>query len=111
MEVVGHDTADLGYIPLAYSSERPHQLNHFHIARETIQHVLSASFGIDEARAPKDLQVAGRIRETQVGPRGKFLNAAHALGDVLQQLQSVGMAERLGHFSEASKDHLFWSGA
>jgi len=111
MEVVGHDTANLGYVSLAYSSERPHQVNHLVAAGEPVQHVLSASFCIDEARAPKDLQVSRGVGEAQVGPRGKFLNAAHALGDVLQQFQPVGVAERLRHFSQSGKDRLFRSGA
>ena len=110
MEVVGHDATDLGHVPLAHASERPHQLNHFRIAGEPIQHALSASFGIDEARTPKDLQVSRGVGEAQFGPRRKFLNAAHALGDVLQQFQPVGVTESLGHLGEAGQDHLFGFG-
>jgi hypothetical protein len=73
--------------------------------------VLSPTLGIDEARAPKDLQVARCVGEAQFGPRGKFLNATLALGDVLQQFKPVGVAERLGHFSQASKDRLLRSDA
>jgi hypothetical protein len=52
-----------------------------------------------------------RVGEAQIGPRGKFLDAAHALGDVLEQFQPVGVAERLGHFGEAGEYPLFRSGA
>jgi hypothetical protein len=111
MEVVGHDATDLGDVTLAYASERPHELNHLTIAGEPIQHLFSASFCIDEARAPKDLKMSRRVGEAQIGPRGKFLDAAHALGDVLEQFQPVGVAERLGHFGEAGEYPLFRSGA
>ena len=86
-------------------------VHHFGIAGEPIEHVLAATLGIDEARAPKDLQVARRVGEGQIGPRGKLLDAAHALGEVLQQFQPVSVAERLRHLGEACKDRLFRSGA
>ena len=73
--------------------------------------MLPATLGVDEARAPKDLQVARRVGEAQVGPRGKLFNAAHALGDVLQQFQPMGVAERVGHVSQGGKNRVFRSGA
>jgi hypothetical protein len=111
MEVVGHDATDLGYVTLAHTSERPYEVNHLIVASEPIQHVLSASFCIHKARAPKDLQVARGVGEAQVGPRGKLLDTAHALGDVFQQFQPVGVAKCLGHVSQAGKNRSFRSGA
>src|SRR5437870_1183526 len=36
MEIVGHDTIDLGYVSLAHASERPHQVNHLIVASEPV---------------------------------------------------------------------------
>ena len=73
--------------------------------------MLARRAGLDEARAPQDLQVARRVGEAQFGARRKLLDAALALGEVLQQLQPVSMAERLRHFGEAREDRLFRSAA
>ena len=70
--------------------------------------MLPATLGIDEACAPKNLQMSRRVGEAQVRPRRKFFDAALALRDVLQQLQPMRVTKRLGHLREAGEDCLLW---
>jgi len=49
------------------------------------------------------------VREAQLNPRGQILNAALALGKVLQDFQAVRMAKRTGHFRKALENRVFRS--
>jgi hypothetical protein len=111
VKVVGHDTADLSDIPFADTTESFDQRDHFGVAGEAIENVFAAALGVNEARPPEDLEMAGGVGERQMRPGGQLLNAAHPLGEMLQQLKPVRMTERLRHSGEILIDRLFWSGA
>ena len=102
---------DLGDVPLADTAERLHQCDHFGIAGQPIEHVFAAALGLDEARAPKDLQMARRVGEAQVGPGREFLDAALALGEMLQQLEPVRDGRAPAPPRQGFVNRLFRSGA
>src|SRR5438874_5962735 len=94
-EVVCQDAANLRDIPLTYAAERSDQAYNLGIAGEPIEHMLAAPLRIDEARPPQDLQVARRVGKAQMGSGGELLDTALALGEVLEQVESVRVTKCL----------------
>jgi hypothetical protein len=111
LKVVSHDTADLGNIPFADTTQSFDQRDHLGFARQAIKNVFAAALRLDQARAPEDLKVARGVGKRQMRPSGEFLDAAHPLREVLQQLKPMLVTERLRHSSEVLVNRLFRSGA
>ena len=111
LEVIGHNTTDLGDIPFTDAPQRFDQCDYFGIAGETIEDVFAATLGLDETRAPQDLQVPRRVGERQMCPSRQLLDGANPLRKVLQELKPVSVAERLRHLGKVFIDRLFGSRA
>jgi len=111
LKVIGHNTTDLGDIPFTDASQCFDQHDNFGIAGETIENMFAATLGLDETRAPQDLQVPRRIREGQMCPSRQFLDGADPLRKVLQELKPVSMAKRLRYLGKVFIDRLFRSQA
>mgnify|MGYP006361817483 CR=1 FL=1 len=65
------------------------------LAGEAVDDPLAAAIGIHQPRPAQDLQMPRSIGEGQAGPGGQILDAALALGEVLQQFKAVRMTKRL----------------
>ena len=111
MEVVGHDTADLGDIPFADTTESFDQCDHFGVAGEAIENVFAAALGFDEARPPEDLQVARRVGELRCARADSSSTLRTPWARCSSSSSRWAMAERLSHFGQALIDRLFRSGA
>gem|GEM_PF-6778395 len=109
LEVIGHNTTDLGDIPFTDPTQRLDQRHYFGIASEAIENVLATTLRFDEARAPQYLQMPRRVGECQMCPSRQLLDGAYPLRKVLQQLKPVSMAERLRHLGKVFIDLLFRS--
>jgi hypothetical protein len=66
---------------------------------------------VDEAETAQDLQVAGGIGKGQFGTLGELLDAALPLPQLLEELQSMRVAERLCDLGESGEYGLFWTQA
>jgi hypothetical protein len=73
--------------------------------------MLAMSLRLDKSRASKNLEVARGVGKVEASPCRKSLDAAFALGEVLQQFQPVRMPESLSHFGKAGENCLFWPDA
>jgi hypothetical protein len=73
--------------------------------------VLAAPRRLNESRAPQDLQMTRGVCEGEAGARCKFLNATLPLSHVLQQLETMRMANRLADRREVNVYRLFWTEA
>src|SRR6516165_4616463 len=82
-EVGCHDAGDFGAVPLAVTSP------------------------VDKCSPTKKLQVAGRVRHSQIRPSRKLFDAPLALSQMFEQFEPMGVAERLRDLCEASEDALF----
>jgi hypothetical protein len=111
LEVIGHNTTDLGDIPFTDPTQRFDQRHYFGVARQAIENVLAATLGLNETRAPQDLKVPRRIGERQMCPSRQLFDGAYPLRKVLQEFKPVSMAERLRHLGKVFIDRLFRSRA
>ncbi len=65
-----------------------------------VEDALAIASGLNQAGTAQLLQMLGGIGYRQPGQFGQALHGALALGDVLQQGQAMGMAERAGDLGQ-----------
>jgi hypothetical protein len=78
-------------------------------ARQVVKHTLTVAPRVNEASAPQDLQVAGGIGKSQIGTRSEILYALLPLAQLVEKLEPMRVAERLGDLGESGEHGLFWT--
>jgi hypothetical protein len=84
------------------------QAYHLAFACEPIHDAFAVASCCDQRGPPKNLQVTGGVGERQTCPRRQSLHASLALAQVLQEFQTVRMAQRLRDLGKALKNRLLW---
>ena len=77
----------------------------FRIVRQAIDDPLTVALRAHKAGAAQLLEVLRGIRHAKTHPRSKRIHAARTLGELLDNLDAMLMAERLGDFGESGPDH------
>ena len=103
VEIAGHNPFNLGNVALAEAAQRGKQIDHCVIG-EAIKDAFAVTTGDYEASPPEALKVARRVGNRKTGAHSQDFHAALTLAEVLQQLQPVGVADRLRDLRETGED-------
>ena len=95
MEVTMEHPPDLGDVALGDPLQRGNEMQNSVIG-ELVIGKFARTPCCDQPSAPQMLEMLRRIGHRQAGALGEDFDAALALGNLLQQFETVGMAKRLG---------------
>ena len=102
LEITRDDVTDLGEVALGDPTERCGQIEYRRIA-QPIEDTLAVSARRQQAGPAHDPEVLRGVGNRQPDTLGKRFDAALALGEQLQDLQPMAVAERLGDLGKAGK--------
>jgi hypothetical protein len=106
-EKIRDHARDFGIVALADPAECAEQPDHHIVAGEPIEDPFALSPALHERGAPKELQVARRVRHRQPRPRSEFLDAALSLAEMFEQFEPMRMPEGLRDLGKAGEYPLF----
>jgi hypothetical protein len=91
-EIAAHDPIDLGTVSFGHVPKHRQQGKNG-IVGETVEHELAVPPRRDKPRPPKVLQVLRGVGDGQANPLRQRLDAPLALGQMLQDLKTMGVPE------------------
>jgi hypothetical protein len=107
VEVAAHDAVDLGRLALCNPPDCREEIENGTI-RQSVEDEFSLTAPDDEPGAPQVLQMLGGIGDRHANAVRQQLNAAFALGELLEQPQAVRMREGLRYDCKLGKQDLLW---
>ena len=107
MKIPCDDVANLGEIALGDAAKRCRQIEYRSIA-QPIKDTLAVPARSQQAGPAHDPKVLRGVGNRQSDTLGKRLDAPLALGEQLQDLQPMAVAERLGDLGKAGKQCTLW---
>ena len=106
MEITAYNPFHLGHVLLGDPAQHRQQVEHGVIGKPVVDE-LSVAPVCHQARAPHLLKMLRRVGDREPGPIGQNLDAAFALGELFQNLKTVGVRQRLGDRGELGEERQF----